>query len=361
MKNRRNFLKSSLLGTGALALTGTQQFFAATKQNKFPTRFIFMTKSNGLRPADLVLPSLSKKDKATDKEKNPMQADLTQHELPKWMSVLEGHQKDMAIIQGLSAYRMACGHNAHQGCLGMYQVGNDRNLGRILWATADVELGRLYPSPFDHIEVQTVGANRGIVAGRAATGKMQYNYAYADPKTAYNELFKSVAETKDAQNALDADALVLDYLNKNAKENVKNLHNVELLKMTNYKQTVEQIKARDKKLESMFAQISKNIPKLDDKYFAEDATTVERQEAFVQILLGALKAGLTNSVLFSLDTLKTPYSGLPQLKRSDMVSLHDIGHGNGYDGHASVIVREWVRTHHMKLINTLTENLKKTP
>jgi len=158
---------------------------------------------------------------------------------------------------------------------------------------------------------------------------MQFNYAYADPETAYNELFKTVASGNAARTALNADAMVLQYLNSREFENSKRLYGHEQLKMTNYVQTVEQIRAREKKLSSMSAEISRNVPELDKKYFSDDATTVERQEAFVEILLSALIAGLTNTVLFSLDTLKTPYSGMPQLEREEIIALHDIGHGGG--------------------------------
>ena len=105
------------------------------------------------------------------------------------MSILDNHKKDMAIVQGLSAKGIALG-TGNQACLGMFKTGDSRVLENVKWATADVELGRLYPSPFEHIEVQTVG-NKENVAGQAATGKMAYNYAYADPQTAYKELFKT--------------------------------------------------------------------------------------------------------------------------------------------------------------------------
>ncbi len=362
MITRRGLLESSMLGASSLALTPSmQQLFAAPTPKTYPTRFIFMTKSNGLRPNELVPVTLSDQQKAIEKNKGALEADLTSQQLPRWMSALDTHKNEMAILQGLSAKGFANGHHSHQACLGMFKMGVDKHLSSIKWATVDVELGRLYPTPFEHIEVQTVGANRGIVAGRASTGPMQFNYAYADPKTAYNELFKTVASSKAARAALNADAMVLQYLNSREFENSRHLYGHEQLKMTNYVQTVEQIRARDRKLSSMSAEISRNVPQLDKKYFSEDATTVERQEAFVEILLSALTAGLTNSVLFSLDTLKTPYNGMPQLEREETISLHDIGHGGSYYGHTAPQLREMIRTHHMGLMNTIAQRLKKTP
>ena len=113
MITRKNFLKNSSLASLSLA-TSVPALAADPERKKHPNRFIFMTKSNGLRPADLVPTSFSEKDKNIDKQKEVIERDLNKHTLPAWMSKLENHKKDMAIIQGLSAKGMACGHNAHQ-------------------------------------------------------------------------------------------------------------------------------------------------------------------------------------------------------------------------------------------------------
>ena len=97
----------------------------------------------------------------------------------------------------------------NQACLGMFKTGERRVLGNVKWATVDVELGRLYPSPFQHIEVQTAGSNRGIVAGRAATGKMAYNYAYADPQDCLSASSSNPCPTtRTPVPRIDADSLV---------------------------------------------------------------------------------------------------------------------------------------------------------
>ena len=60
---------------------------------------------------------------------------LSRQQLPDWMSVLDGHKNDMAIIQGLSAKGIACGHSGNQACLGMFKTGEKRVLGNVKWAT----------------------------------------------------------------------------------------------------------------------------------------------------------------------------------------------------------------------------------
>ena len=128
------------------------------------------------------------------------------------MSALSNHKNDLAMIQGLSN-TFACGHFGNRSCLGMFKGGTP-------WATVDVELGRLNPSPFQHIEVQNASNNRGIVDGMAVLKKGKRNFAYADPQTAFTELFKTAAKDKSVQSQLKADAMVLDYLQNNTSAQV---------------------------------------------------------------------------------------------------------------------------------------------
>ena len=57
----------------------------------------------------------------------------------------------MTILQGLSGKMCTTGHHTWQSSLGAYKA-NER-LSSIKWATVDFELARLFPSPFEHIEL----------------------------------------------------------------------------------------------------------------------------------------------------------------------------------------------------------------
>ena len=58
MTNRRNFLETSALSAGALALTPSfANLFAAASKGEVPRRFVFIRKSNGVRPKELALPT----------------------------------------------------------------------------------------------------------------------------------------------------------------------------------------------------------------------------------------------------------------------------------------------------------------
>ena len=70
MKNRRDFLKTSAIGAGALALnSGVNLFGAQSAKKGMPKRFVFIRKSNGIMPDLYSLPTFSDSDKAKDKNK----------------------------------------------------------------------------------------------------------------------------------------------------------------------------------------------------------------------------------------------------------------------------------------------------
>ena len=118
MNTRRDFLKSSALGTGALMLPSSlSQRFEAPVASQPPMRFIFLHKGNGLFPSVMVPPSLSVQDREKENKKEAFEVDLDKHELPNWMSVLNAHKKDLTILQGLSGRMCTNGHHSWQSCL----------------------------------------------------------------------------------------------------------------------------------------------------------------------------------------------------------------------------------------------------
>ena len=65
MSTRRNFLKTGLLGAGAVAF-GTPRLFAAEGATP-PTRFVFVHKGNGLFPQACVPPTFGEEEMAAEK------------------------------------------------------------------------------------------------------------------------------------------------------------------------------------------------------------------------------------------------------------------------------------------------------
>ena len=60
--------------------------------------------------------------------------------------------------------------------------------------------------------------------------------------------------------------------------------------------------------------IRKHAPQLDEKYFAEDISTVDRQIGHTEILLSTLISGMTNVVAFTADELGTRYTGITDIE-----------------------------------------------
>ena len=157
MKTRRDFLKTTALGAGALSLTPCFNLFGAEAASSgFPKRFVFIRKSNGERPNEVALPTLSAKDKAAEEKKQPLEVDLTKHELPVYLRGLEKHKANMCILQGLSCMMSENGHYSYSSIMGAFKSNRD-SLSGIKRATIDFELAKLYPSPFGHIELSLTG------------------------------------------------------------------------------------------------------------------------------------------------------------------------------------------------------------
>jgi hypothetical protein len=364
MNTRRIFLKTGLCAASAMAL-GPQSLFASLKPGvQTPMRFIFLHKGNGLFPTAMVPTSLDKQDVEAEKRKDPLELDLTKHELPKWMSPLNAHKENMTILQGLSGKMCTTGHHTWQSSLGVYKA-NER-LSSIKWATVDFELAKLFPSPFEHIELACFpsgGGNargniNGIEKGFSARGPQQPNHAFGSPKVAMQELFKSVSSNKNDQIKYKLDRQVLEFVAKNQKNLSLNLGGIEKSKIRNYSDSIEAIRKRNKKLDLMGDAIRKHVPQLDKKYFADDISTVDRQFGHTEILLSTLISGLTNVVTFTMDELGTPYTGLVE---RETINLHDVGHGKSVGKLKAVEVREKLRQHHMTLVGKMVTRLKSVP
>ena len=204
--SRRQFLKATALAAGASVLALPGQAFAAPGDGT-PQRFIFIRFANGQRPNELVPLTFSEKEKALESKKTALEADLTRHELPEWLRALDGHKKHMTILQGLSCMMSENGHYSYSSIMGAFK-SNRNSISGIKRATVDFELAKLFPSPFGHVELSLTGDyskfRTGIVPGYSAPGAYQRNYCYADPRTAYNELFKSVVDPSgvDSENQM---------------------------------------------------------------------------------------------------------------------------------------------------------------
>lgn len=362
MKTRRDFLKATAFGAGALSLTPyLGAFGAAAPGGGFPKRFVFIRKSNGERPNEVALPSLSEKDKALEAKKQPLEVDLRNHELPVYLRALEKHKADLCILQGLSCMMSENGHYSYSSIMGAFK-SNRNSLSGIKRATIDFELAKLFPSPFGHIELSLTGDynkfRSGIVSGYSASGPHQRNYCYADPQTAFNELFRAVTNP----GAVDSDNAMLSFLENEESFKERILLGYEKQKLSSHITSIEAIRARNLKLSKMAGTIAQHIPKIG-KIHADggpNASTPEKEEAMTDILIAALITGLTNVVTYTIDELSTPVRGLVG-NENDRISIHAIGHNESYSGVPADKIRENIRIGHMRQVARIVERLKATP
>lgn len=361
MNDRRTFLKTSAAAAGALVLPSLSAHAAANITGQGPRRFVFIRKSNGLRPHEVALPTFSEDEKKMESKKEAFEVDLDKHELPNWLKPVAKHKANMSILQGLSCKMSENGHFSYSSIMGAYKSGRN-SLSGIKRATIDFELAKLFPSPFEHVELSITGSyssfRKGIVSGYSAPAPHQRNYCYADPQTAYNDLFKAVINP----TAIDSDSSMLKFLQTEENFKASKLAGYEKLKLSNHITSIESIRARNKKLEAMSDSIAKYLPTIDPVHVngGADASTPEKQKAMTDILISALVTGLTNVVTYTIDELSTPIKGLKG-NESDLISIHAIGHNSSFSGVSADKIRENIRIGHMDQVDTIVERLKATP
>ena len=358
MFSRRNFLKSSVLGAGAMALAPSfHQLFAAQNINGIPKRFIFIRKSSGLNPLETAPLNFSAKDKALDESKQAFEADLDKLELPKWLRGLDAHKEHMTILQGLSAKMSENVHYSFSSVMGCFK-SNRNTLSAIKRTTIDFELAKLFPSPFGHVELSFADGRTGIVAGYSAPAPQTRNYCYADPDTARSELFKSVLNPE----AVNSDNDMLSFLQGKEGMKASGIKGHEVKRQEQQIESIDAIRERNTKLITISGSLAKFLPELDPVHAngGVDASTPEKQAAMTDVLIAALKAGLTNVVTYTIDDLGTPITGLPG-NETDRVGIHPLGHDEAFGGVPAWMTREQIRISHMKQVNTIVEKLKAVP
>ncbi|MCP4888358.1 DUF1552 domain-containing protein [Rubripirellula sp.] len=364
MTTRRDFLRTGLFTAGAMAWMNPNRLLAAPGQP--PMRFIFMHRGNGLWPRVMVPPSFDSKLMQKEKQKAAYEVDLAGHELPEWMSPLASHVNNLTILQGLSGKMCTTGHHSWCSSLGVFKA-NER-ISSIKWATVDFELAKLFPSPVEHIELACFplgggnarGALDGIAKGFSARGPQQPNYAFGSPRVALAELFKSVSLEKTAQTQYQLDRKLLEFVASNENAAAQTLHGIEKAKLTNYSDSVEVIRRRNRKIDEMADVIRRHVPELDPKYLDADVSTFDRQIGHAEVLLGALISGLTNVAAFTVDELGHSYTGIPGIE-GQKVNMHDVGHGKMIGGLEAEEIRKLCRHHHMTLAERIVSRLKSVP
>ena len=359
--SRRELLKTTALGTASLTLTPSFNHLLGAPANATGGnlhRFVFIRKSNGNLTKQFGLPSFSSEELKKHEEKQAFEVDLARHELPDWLKMLDGYKENMTILHGISMSVSGGGHYSYSGCMGAYKAGRDI-LSNIKRATIDFELAKLFPSPFGHVEMSLAVPHgrdhrTGIVSGYSAPAAKQRNYCYADPMTAYQELFKSVANTDEVAS----DIALFDYLHEQENRRLQGLDGDERLKISDQVDSLQSIRDRNTKVESLGDRVKQHLPEIDPIHAGggEDATLPQKQAAFTDVIVGAMASGLTNVLTYTIDDLGTDITSLPE--NNQKTSIHQIGHGGQIAGAANM--RNAIKAHHMQQVKTLVTRLKQS-
>jgi hypothetical protein len=150
----------------------------------------------------------------------------------------------------------------------------------------------------------------------------------------------------------------LTYLKEQESNKLKDLGDTERMKISDNVKSIQAIRERNKKVAAMSSEIKKHMPNLEKVHASGgvNASLVEKQGAFTDVMLSALISGLTNIALFTIDDLGTPIDTLPGNKNK--VSIHGIGHTeHAADGP----VRALIKTSHMAQVARVVDKLKSVP
>lgn len=360
---RREFLKHVSLGSGAVLLSPMLQRFAAEAAGatsaELPQRFVFVVKSSGIIPSALVPESLV--PQLADRSKF-ISEPLAPHKLPPTLSSLEPYKDQLAIVQGISGRMCRPGHSSWFGAMGVYRTGGEHHPGEILRATADSELARLYPSPFQHVglalrgKVMSVETEGTLYPGISAVGKDRELPFQASPDIAYEQLFGSaVSNSERAKMRYGMQSDLLAFMSDDIRKLNRELPATEREKMDHYLNAFEELSLRRKKLATMRDRIKQNAPPFGDQFLSKHPSV--RQQAHFDLIAAALITGLTNVVTMRLDNISTTYGDLGLDERD----VHGIGHGMTCNGKTPTEARDIIRTAHMKLLADLAKKLKAIP
>ncbi len=375
--SRRQVLRHAALlpATVSPLLLPWVQRVQAARGEASPLRFVFVVKSSGLTPAELVPQQMfdqrvsvgeatnsgpnyrqAMKLKPTDKLIEQPLADLTLHES---LAALEPLKDKVAIVQGLSGKMCRGGHSSWFGAMGCYRTGGEHDWGNIIAPTFDGLMARHIPGIFPHVGLSTGGKVMGgpsvhdgvVYPGISAIARNRQLPYQATPLAAYKELF-SVAATREEdlmENRLNG--TLLDFMVEDIRRLESRMGGAEQEKLDVYLDGFESLRERARQLRGVEAQVRQHAPTVSDKYTSNVET--DRIEAHFDIATAALIAGLTNVITIRPDTLSVQYDGLGVDK-----NVHGLGHGEGEDpnGH-----RRNIRKFHVEQIARLAARLQATP
>ena len=377
MTDRRHFLKSTSLGSGAALFAPflkSVNAHAAGIESALPKRFVFIVKASGIDPYNLVpegLPDQPTPEKPSQAAKVSYQSDRdklvqaswSDHALPEVCKSLEPFKDKLTIIQGLSGNNLKGNHTSGYGTLSCH----NSELTPVA-PTVDALLGLKHSTgPYPVFGMATNGTLRGqasvpddayVFPNLTALKAGQAVAFQANPTKAFNELFGSaVMAPESLKKELTLNRRLMDFLKDDAKRISKRLPQEDRERFDGYVDTFDSLRVRQERKTALKDRIAKSAPEYaEDKYTSMQH--MDRMEAQFELGASALVAGLTNVITLRPDTLGTLYGGLG----FQSLGLHAIGHGATLpSGMNSYQMRKQVDTYQMGLIAKMAQTFDKIP
>jgi hypothetical protein len=378
--SRRQILRNATLLPASAAISpllmpAVQHARAQANGDAPPLRFVFVVKSSGLTPAELVPKEIYKERvhvgnaspsgdsykqalslKASDTLIDQSLKKSTLHES---LAALTPFKNQMAIVQGLSGKMCKGGHSSWIGAMGCYRAGGEHDSGNIIGPTIDGVLAKNRPGIFPHVGLALSGRLMGgsgvddgvVYPGLSAFARNRQIPYQASPLAAYKELFSGAATSDKDLMDNRLNGTLLDFMVEDIKRLKSQIGSTEKEKLDIYLDGFESLRERRRRLKGVEAKVRKHAPKVNDKYTSKVET--DRIEAHFDVAAAALIAGLTNVVTIRPDSLGLTYTGLGADK-----GVHGLGHGEGSD---PIGFRRKIRTLHTNQIARLAAKLKATP
>ncbi len=378
---RRQILKGVSLGTSGFVLSPLlEQMVAQAEGTAGQTqRFVFVVKSSGLTPGELVpkgmtaeLLDIGKAVKsgdnyATGKRLRPaselLNRSLADEELPESLSPLTPFKDRTMILQGLSGNMVNGGHTSGFGAMSCVKGnGGSNGSGTPTAETIDSIMARKFPAVFSHLGLSTVSKTMGSTSvdsvcypGISAAGPGKALPFQGSPTQAYRTLFGSVA-SGGARKKFELRSRVLDMMAGDVRRLQKQVSTSEREKLAFHIEAIEDLQRRRVAIAKMGEQIRKGAPTVTERFTSDEV--IDRLDAHFDLAAGALISGLTNVITIRTDGLGTPYTGLG----INAVNVHGIGHGVAPEGFNSPDdARSAIRKFHLQQVVKLAEKLNSVP
>lgn len=354
--SRRDLLRNSIFGAGALTLTPIlSQIQAQAAGQKLPPRFIFVIEGNGLPPHQITPTGIKRNSKSPQMVELPM----ADQQLPESLQPIDAWKDRITVVNGLSGKIAGGGHSNDFGALGVYNCGSGvGNSGTPKGETIDVALGKKLGGVFTHVGVGMSGrVEQDVIYNCSAWGAAQPMPTICQPMTSYGHLFGSVAGGS-SKAEFNAKTNLLDFLAEDVKRLEAEVPASEKDKLAAHLNGYEDMRHRQTRLGEIEDTLRQTAPEVTDKF--KSANECDRLDAQFDIGAAALIGGLTNSLTIA-SGVGNPYFGVKFEGLGIGIGKHGIGHGGGFEGLDSGQLMVKIRKFHFNLLADLMKKLEAVP